>query len=228
MRAHWRNSFSDHAATRNPVALGHSDRFNEIFRAVMGTAPTADYMPLAKQWNFSGSHVVADLGGGGGSLLAAILSANPHLSGMLVDRAESIDAAGLRFENEKLGSRCKLITADLCAAIPSGADVYILKHVLHGYNDAVAGKVLENCRNVMSSEARLLVIEFVLPDVVSGPDPHLQTRLFSDLNILAVTRGKERSTVEMTCFVCCSDRSQLQSLPLNYPMPQLPRRACSC
>jgi len=174
---------------------------NEIFRAVMGTAPAADYMPIAQRWDFGNSHVVADLGGGGGSLLAAILSANPHLSGMLVDRSESIDAARSRFETDALGSRCKLVTADLCAAVPPGADVYLLKHVLHGYNDTVAGKVLENCRNVMASEAHLLVIEFVLPDVISGPDPHLQTRLFSDLNMLAVTGGKERSAPEWTALL---------------------------
>jgi ubiquinone/menaquinone biosynthesis C-methylase UbiE len=188
---------------------------NEIFRAVMGTAPAADYMPIATRWDFGSSHVVADLGGGGGSLLAAILSANPHLSGMLVDRPESIDAARSRFEDEKLVSRCKLITADLCAAVPAGADAYLLKHVLHGYNDEVAGKVLDNCRDVMSSEGRLLVIEFVLPDVVSGPDPHLQTRLFSDLNMLAVTGGKERSTAEWTALLQTSGFTAMQVIPIE-------------
>ena len=187
---------------------------NEIFRAVMGTAPAADYMPIAKQWNFGSSHVVADLGGGGGSLLAAILSANPHLHGMLVDRAESIDAARSRFQNNELASRCKLVTADLCAAVPPDADVYLLKHVLHGYNDTVAGKVLENCRNVMTSEARLLVIEFVLPDVVFGPDLHLQTRLFSDLNMLAVTGGKERSASEWTALLQASGFTTMQFIPV--------------
>src|SRR5665213_3468112 len=187
---------------------------NEIFRAVMGTAPAADYMPIAKQWDFSSSHVVADLGGGGGSLLAAILSANPHLNGMLVDRPESIEAARSRFESDESGSRCKLITADLCADVPAGADVYILKHVLHGYNDTVAGKVLENCRNVMSSEARLLVIEFVLPDVVAAPDPHLQTRLFSDLNMLAVTGGKERSASEWTALLQASGFNAVRFIPV--------------
>ena len=188
---------------------------SDIFRAVMGTAPAADYMPIATRWNFSNSHVVADLGGGGGSLLAAILSANPHLNGMLVDRPESIEAARSRFQNNELASRCRLITADLCEAVPAGADVYLLKHVLHGYNDAVASKVLENCRNVMSGEARLLIIEFVLPDVVSGPDPHLQTRLFSDLNMLAVTGGKERSAAEWTALLQASGFTTVRFIPVE-------------
>jgi hypothetical protein len=188
---------------------------NEIFRAVMGTAPAEDYMPIATRWDFGSSHVVADLGGGGGSLLAAILSANPHLSGMLVDRAESIDAARSRFEDDELGKRCKLIPADLCEAVPAGADVYLLKHVLHGYNDTVARKVLENCRNVMSGEARLLVIEFVLPDVISAPDPHLQTRLFSDLNMLAVTGGKERNASEWTALLQASGFTAGQVIPIE-------------
>lgn len=187
---------------------------NDIFRAVMGTAPAADYMPIATRWDFGNSHVVADLGGGGGSLLAAILSANSHLNGMLVDRPESIEAARSRFENKELAGRCNLITADLCETVPTGADVYLLKHVLHGYDDTVAGKVLTNCRNAMTSEARLLVIEFVLPDVVSGPGAHLQTRLFSDLNMLAVTGGKERSVSEWTALLQSSGFTTVQFVPV--------------
>jgi hypothetical protein len=188
---------------------------NDIFRAVMGTAPAADYMPIAKRWDFSSSHVVADLGGGGGSLLTAILSANPHLSGMLVDRSESIEAARSRFESEEFGSRCKLITADLCADVPAGADVYLLKHVLHGYVDAAAIKLLQNCRKAMTGDSRLLIIEFVLPDVVSAPDPHLQTRLFSDLNMLAVTGGKERSAAEWTALLQASGFATVQFVPVE-------------
>lgn len=188
---------------------------SDIFRAVMGTAPAADYMPIAKLWDFSNSHVVADLGGGGGSLLAAILAANPHLSGMLVDRPESIDAARSRFQNNELASRCELITADLCAAVPAGADVYLLKHVLHGYVDTAAINLLQNCRKAMTADSRVLIIEFVLPDVVSGPDPHLQTRLFSDLNMLAVTGGKERSASEWTALLQSSGFTHVQFIPVE-------------
>jgi hypothetical protein len=166
---------------------------NAIFRAVMGTAPAEDYMPIARAWNFTGRRVVADLGGGGGSLVSAILKCNPHLAAMLVDRQESIEAAAPRIEAAGLAERCKLIPADLVEGVPSGADVYAMKHVLHGYRDDIAIKILKNCRAVMPSGGALLVIEFMLPDVISHADSKLEARLMSDLNMMVATGGKERS-----------------------------------
>jgi hypothetical protein len=167
-----------------------------IFRAVMGTAPAEDYAPIARAWDFSSAKVVADLGGGGGSLLLAVLERNSHLRGMLVDREASIDAAKSRFADEKFSTRCALIAADLDESVPAGADVYMLKHFLHGYQDEDAVTVLRNCRSVIPQNGSLLVIEFVLPPLVSRADVQLEGRLMSDLNMLAVTGGKERSERE--------------------------------
>jgi hypothetical protein len=74
--------------------------------------------------------------------------------------------------------------------------VYILKQVLHGYGDADALTILRNCRSVIPSDGCLLVVEVVLPELVSHADPHLEGRLMSDLNMLAVTGGRERSESE--------------------------------
>jgi O-methyltransferase domain len=167
-----------------------------IFRAVMGTAPAEDYMPIARAWNFSGRRVVADLGGGGGSLISAILKCNPHLVGMLIDRPPSIDAAAPRIEADGLAERCKLVPADLVESVPSGADVYTMKHVLHGCGDDIAIKIIKNCRAIIPPDGALLVIEFVLPDVISHADSKLEARLMSDLNMMAVTAGKERSATQ--------------------------------
>jgi hypothetical protein len=169
---------------------------DSIFRAVMGTAPAEDYAPIAEAWDFSRAKVVADLGGGGGSLLLAVLGGNSRLQGMLVDRQTSLDAVKSRFADEDLSSRCKLIAADLTQSVPAGADVYMLKHVLHGCRDAEAVTVLRNCRAVIPQTGSLLVIEFVLPPLVSHSDPQLEGRLMSDLNMLAVTGGRERSERE--------------------------------
>jgi len=169
-----------------------------IFRAVMGTAPAEDYMPIVKSWDFAGRRVVADLGGGGGALISAVLKSYPHLSGMLVDLQPSIDAATPRFHAEGLADRCKLIAADLTESVPAGADVYLIKHVLHGREDNAAINMLNNCRAVVPSGGCLLVIEFVLPDVIAHADPKLEAHLMSDLNMMAVTGGKERSAAEWT------------------------------
>lgn len=172
-----------------------------IFRAVMGTAPAEDYAPIARAWDFSRGRVIADLGGGGGSLILAVLELNPQLRGMLVDLQPSIDTARPRFAHEKNASRCTLVVADLLQAVPSGADVYLLKHVLHGRRDPEALTILRNVRAVIPDDGALLIIEFILPPVVSQPDRHLEGHLMSDLNMLAVTGGRERSEPEWNALL---------------------------
>jgi len=172
-----------------------------IFRAVMGTSPAEDYMPIARAWDFSTARVVADLGGGGGALIAAILEAFPDTTGMLVDRPDSIEAARPRFSIGPLSRRTQLVAADLTQQVPRGADVYILKHVLHGYTDEAATDLLRKCRDVTPRDGRILIVEFVLPDVIDHVDRDVESRLMSDLNMLAVTAGKERSALEWKTLI---------------------------
>ncbi len=168
----------------------------QIFRAVMGTAPAEDYMPIARAWDFSQYRVVADLGCGGGALTAAILGACPNVRGMLVDRPEAVAKAAARLRAEGLGPRCDFTAADLLEHVPPGADVHVLKSVLHGYTDEQAVKILRRCRDALPADGRLLLIEFVLPEVVDRPDEGLEQRLMSDLNMLVVTGGRERTAAE--------------------------------
>lgn len=185
-----------------------------IFRAVMGTAHAEDYLPIAQAWDFSGRRVVADLGGGGGALLSAILKNDPRLTGMLVDRPESVEAAKPRLAEDGLAGRCKLVAADLLESVPAGADVYALKHVLHGYNDDVAVKLLKNCRAVIPPDGALLVIEFVLPDTIAQPDPKLETLLLSDINMMVVTGGKERSAAEWKPLLAAAGFEMRRVIPV--------------
>ncbi|MGC2512017.1 MAG: methyltransferase, partial [Acidobacteriaceae bacterium] len=146
-----------------PSRWSQDPEAGSIFRAVMGTAPAEDYAPIAQAWDFSRAKVVADLGGGGGSLILAVLALNPQVRGMLVDLELSVDAARDRFAREDPSSRCELIASDLMQSVPTGADVYMIKHVLHGRQDAEAIQILKNCHAVIPPDGNLLIIEFILP-----------------------------------------------------------------
>jgi hypothetical protein len=197
-----------------------------IFGAVMGTAPSEDYAPIVRAWDFSGCQVVADLGTGGGGLIAAVLKGNPSLRGMLVDRPEFIEKAAARMERERLAARCQCVAADLSQNVPAGAEVYMLKHVLHGYDDATAIGILRQCRSVLPAEGRILVIEFVLPDVIDRPDAELEYRLTSDLNMLAVTGGQERSAVQWRDLLSSAELECRQIIPVPGESVAIVEAAC--
>ncbi len=140
-----------------------------IFHKVFAELTAADMAPVVAAYDFSRCGVIADLGGAGGGLISAILTANPQTRGVLVDRQEAVDRASARLKLADLAERCQLVVGDLLQAVPSGADVYILKNVLHGYDDSTALRVLQQCHTAMQSGARLLVIETVVPDRVDHP-----------------------------------------------------------
>ena len=87
-----------------------------------------------------------------------------------MDLEPSVDAAKPRFAAEDPSSRCELIVVDLTQSVPAGADVYMLKHVLHGRRDGDAITILKNCRVVIPQNGSLLIIEFILPPLVSHAD----------------------------------------------------------
>ncbi len=167
-----------------------------IFHAVFAEATADDMAPFAAAYDFSPCGVVADLGGAGGGLLAAILLANPQSRGILVDREQALAGAAARFEAAGLAGRCQLVGGDLLQTVPAGANAYILKSVLHGYDDDAARRILENCRAVMMPKSRLLLIENVLPAKIDAGDPQVEQMLMGDLSMLVVTGGRERGADE--------------------------------
>ena len=186
-----------------------------IFHTVFAEPTAENMVPLVLAHDFSRYRVVADLGGGGGGLLAAILTANPQVRGILVDRKEAVTAAAEKFKVDGLADRCEFLAEDLLEAVPQGLDAYVLQHVLHGYNDDNASRILKNCRVATGSDGRLLVIEAVLPTRVVATDLEFEKLLMGEINMLAVTGGRERSEAEWSSLLLSAGYqvSQISSVP---------------
>jgi hypothetical protein len=167
-----------------------------IFHRVFAEGDAADFSRYAAAYDFSSRRVVADLGGGGGGLISAILASHPAARGMLVERPGAIEGGVAKLKAAGLESRCDAVAGDLMQSVPPGADVYMMRCVLHGYDDESAARILGNVRQVMTPESRLLVIEATLPDRVERADSTVEQLFMSDLNMLAVTGGRERSESE--------------------------------
>lgn len=209
-------SGADQAREREGVPSRWSRVSNatEIFHLVFAEPTAEDMEPLAESYDFSSCHVVADLGGAGGALLSAILISNPHVSGILVDKPEAIQQALPKIETYGLSTRCQLLPGDLIECIPKEADTYIMKNVLHGYDYDKAKHILQNCHTAMKAGGRLLIIEVVLPELIDHASPEIEKILMGDLNMLAVTSGRERNETEWTLLLESSNFDLQRIIPV--------------
>ena len=146
-------------------------------------------------YDFSRYGRVVDVGGGDGTLLAAILRSAPSARGVLFDVPAVVDRAQPALESAGVLDRTELVGGDFRTAVPPGVDCCVLKWILHDWEDDVCTTILCRCREAMTSAdgAKLVVVERVLPERV-GPE-HLDLVL-SDLNMMAMTCGRERTEAE--------------------------------
>jgi hypothetical protein len=147
-------------------------------------------------YDLSGVGTLADIGGGAGSKLAGILGRYPTIRGLLFDLPH-VERARPMLEAAGLSERCDVQGGDFFERAPVGADAYVLGHIIHDWDDAKAGRILDNLRRAMSSGARLLVVEYVIPDVAavsSGDGASLGKWL--DLHMMLAAGGLERTEAE--------------------------------
>lgn len=153
------------------------------------TRATASSIVSAVSWD--GARTIVDVGGGTGALLAAILAARPDARGAVFDLAPARDEAERVFAGRGLQARAAFVTGDIFTDAPPPADVYVLKSVIHDWDDARSVAILRACRRAMSAEARLLLVE--IPSMPAAVNPALAWMMaFSDLNMLVNVGGRER------------------------------------
>jgi hypothetical protein len=139
---------------------------------------TAAFAPsVAAAYDFSGMRVIADIGGGQSTLLAAILRRHRQLRGILFDVADVARRAGSVLRDAGVAGRCEIIAGDFFTGVPKGADGYMLANVLHDWDDDNAVRILQACRHAMGPGGRVLIAERLIPDNPYDAVPVLLTHL---------------------------------------------------
>jgi hypothetical protein len=171
--------------------LAHNEDAATIFDAAMAER-TAAYAPsIAVSHDFSDVRTIVDVGGGNGTLLVEILRQHSHLSGVLFETLTVARRADALLDATDIADRCEVCAGDFFQRVPK-ADCYLLANVLHDWDDTRSIEILRNCARAISRAGRVLIVERLISD--DGRDP--MPTLLSDINMLVMTGGQERSNAE--------------------------------
>ena len=184
----------------------------EIFNRAMtdmsvGTAPA-----IVEAYDFSPVSTLVDIAGGHGFLLSQVLKANPGMKGVLFDVEPVIAGAGALLEREGVAERVEKVAGDFFAEVPRGADAYMMKHIIHDWDDERCLTILRNINAAMNAEGRVLIIEVVVPE---GNEPHYSKLL--DLEMLASPGGAERTAEEYRELLAAAGFRLTRIVPTKSP-----------
>jgi hypothetical protein len=164
----------------------------KIFDEAMTNGSVIESAAIAASYDFSSIRTLVDVAGGEGLLIASILKSNPTLKGVLFDQPYVIERAKPFMKAEGVLERCQLAAGNFFESVPEGGDAYILKHIIHDWDDERAIAILKQCHKVMPENGKVLVAEQVIPP---GNEPFMGKLL--DLNMLVMTPGGcERTEAE--------------------------------
>ena len=171
--------------------FGQDTEENWEFNAAMTSITTSFIGPVLAAYDFGESGTLADIGGGHGFLLTAILQKHPGLRGIVFDLPHVVEGAKPRIEALCLASRCEIARGDFFKTVPR-ADSYVLKSIIHDWDDTRAITILKNCATAMrGNSGKVILVEFVIDP---GNEPSLGKWI--DLEMLTMAGGRERTEAE--------------------------------
>ena len=165
----------------------------EIFNAAMSDFGRGVAAAVVQEYDFSGVDKAVDVGGGNGSLISAILQANPRMTGILFDQPHVAEGARSSITAAGLSKRCEIVAGDFFSSVPAGGDAYILRWIIHDWDNDRALTILRNCGAAMKATARLLLVETVIP-----PGDEAHPGKLVDFVMLTALGGQERTAEEYT------------------------------
>lgn len=163
----------------------------KIFDRAMTSLSNLAIKAVVEAYDFSDIETLVDVAGGHGRLLAAILEANTSVKAVLFDQAHVLEGAKDSQQIQALGERCELVSGDFFVSVPAGADGYIMKHIIHDWDDDRALQILNNIKKVMKDGGRVMLVESVISE---NNQPDFGKLL--DIEMLVSPGGKERTAAE--------------------------------
>jgi len=162
-----------------------------VFDAAMADLSNARDVSAISGYDFGQFKTIIDVGGGEGRLVRSVLHEFPNVTGVIYDLPGVVERARAQLIAEGLASRCTLAAGSFFDSVPPGGDAYVLKQVLHDWQDDKAVLILANCRRVLEPGGKVIIIEAVVPE--SG-EPSIAK--LSDIEMLVITGGRERTLRE--------------------------------
>ena len=161
------------------------------FDVAMARISDADDAAVAAAYDFTRFRRIVEVGGGQGGLLVQILKNAPGATGVLFEQAQVLERA-TRLIDAGLEERSEMVAGDFFKSAPVGADCYVIKGVLHDFDDEDCVKILSNCRKSVTTDGRVLIANLDVPARIDGPHPN-QTM---DIQMMTLLRGRERTITE--------------------------------
>jgi hypothetical protein len=193
--------------------LGRHPDAEAAFNASMTARAEREARDVVAAYDFGGLRLLVDVGGGSGVLLSAILRSAPALRGVLIDRPAAIDAARKRLEADGLAARAECVPGDFFAAVPPGADAYLLSRVVHDWDDRDAVRILRRCRAAMPDRARLVLVEAVLPERARDAPEAIRM----DLHMMVLLGARERTAPEFGRLLSAAGLELRRVVPTASP-----------
>ncbi|MFZ4522879.1 MAG: methyltransferase [Bacteroidales bacterium] len=185
-----------------------------IFDKSMSNLSELGLSPILQAYDFSKFPVIADIGGGEGYLLANILQCNPAIQGTLFDTAEALKKAPQMLAHHEVENRVKIVAGDFFREIPPACNLYILKNIIHNWDDIQSAQILRNVGQAMTPGATVLIIEMVVP---ACSTPSLAKLL--DIQMMAtMSGGKERTASEFRSVIEDSGFKLRRIIPTIAPI----------
>ena len=184
-----------HRAENGPSAQD----FDDGMASLMG----AHHQAVLAAYPFAGFERLFDIAGGDGQFMQAALTAHVQLRGLVLEQAHVVPRTEQRLHQAGLMDRCQVVAGDIFESIPSGGSAYLLSRVIHDWNDDQAARILGVCRRAMTADAVLLLVERVMPTQIDLT-PTSRAATVSDLNMLVMTGGRERTEAEFRTLLAAA------------------------